>query len=113
MAKVKQNHRLEPEIFERLKRLQESQGITFEEVISSALDALEREINLPESLLERVENLEDLIGLIIKKLEILDAKVASFEKIRSLFQIMEKQLVAHDEAELARFKRIAGPHIFD
>ena len=106
------NHRLHPDLVERLMQLQTAQRLSMDDLISDALDALEREINLPETLLDRVENLEDLVHSMIKKLESLDEKVPSADKIKYFFQVMEKQLVAHDEAEQARFEQQAGSRKF-
>lgn len=112
MTKRRLNHRLEPDLIERMVKLQTAQKLSMDDLICSALDALEREINLPETLLERVENLEELVASIMKKLEFLDEKIPSAEKIKYFFQVMEKQLVAHDEAEQARFERQAGSRNF-
>lgn len=113
VAKRKMNQRLPVEVFDRLMQLQESQKLSMGDLISDALDALEREIYLPETLLERVENLEVQLVLMMKKLELLEEKIPSADKIRYFFQVLEKQLIAHDQAEIARFKRVAGPHVFD
>ncbi|WP_136513911.1 hypothetical protein [Geomonas edaphica] len=113
MAKSKMNQRLPAEVFERLMQLQESQKLSMGDLISSALDALEREVYLPETLLERVENLEILALSIIEKVELLDQKTLSADKMKYFFQVLEKQLIAHDQAEHARFQRIAGPRAFD
>ncbi|MBJ6752687.1 hypothetical protein [Geomonas anaerohicana] len=113
MAKSKMNQRLPPEVFERLMQMQESQKLSMGDLISSALDALEREVYLPETLLERVENLEVLALSIIEKVGLLDQKTLSADKIKYFFQVLEKQLVAHDQTEHARFERIAGPRCFD
>ncbi len=113
MAKGRLNHRLHPDLIERLTQLQASERISMDDLISDALDALEREIYLPETLLERLENLEFQLVLMMKKLELLEENVPSADKIRYLFQVLEKQLIAHDQAEHARFQRVAGPHVFD
>ncbi|MBJ6749920.1 hypothetical protein [Geomonas anaerohicana] len=106
------NHRLHPDLVNRLEQLRDAQKLSMTDLLSNAVDALEREIYLPETLLERVEKLENLVGSIIKKLEVLDDKIPSAEKIKYFFQVMEKQLVAHDEAEQARFERQAGSRNF-
>lgn len=113
MAKGRLNHRLHPDLIERLAQLRASEKIPMGDLISDALDALEREIYLPETLLERVENLEVQLVLMMKKLELLEEKIPSADKIKYFFQVLEKQLIAHDQAEIARFKRVAGPHVFD
>ena len=113
MAKGRLNHRLHPDLIERLRQLTASQMLSMEDLISDALDALEREVYLPETLLERVKNLEFQFDLMMKKLELLEQKVPSADTMRHLFQILEKQLVAHDEAEVARLQRIHGPRVFD
>ncbi len=112
MTKRRLNHRLEPDLVERMVKLQTSQNLSMNDLICNALEALEREINLPETLLDRMENLEDLVLSMIKKLESLDEKVPSADKIKYFFQVMEKQLVAHDEAEQARFEQQAGSRKF-
>jgi hypothetical protein len=73
------------------------------------LDALEREQKLPETLMERIESIEDklasLTGLLTEKMD-----TASFnekERLKSLLQLLETRLQAHDQAEQARFDRIA------
>ena len=112
MTKRRLNHRLHPDLIDRLMKLQAAQKLSMDDLLCNALDALEREINLPETLLDRVENLENQVGLAMKKLELVDEKVPSADKIKYFFQVMEKQLVAHDEAEQARFERLAGPRTF-
>ncbi|WP_224961068.1 hypothetical protein [Geomonas subterranea] len=113
MVKGRLNHRLHPDLIKRLRELKASQKLSMEDLISDALDALEREVYLPETLLERVENLEVQARLIIKKVELLDQKSMSADQIKYFFQVLEKQLVDHDEAEIARLRRIHGPHLFD
>lgn len=112
MRKRRLNHRLDPDLIERMVKLQTAQKLSMDDLICNALEALEREVYLPETLLERVENLEALVHSIIKKLESLDEKVPSADKIKYFFQVMEKQLVAHDEAEQARFEQQAGSRKF-
>lgn len=94
--------RLEAGLLERLTEMAASRRMDVSDLITVALDAL-----------ERTENLDEELALVHEKLELLHEKMPSADKIRSLFQIMEKQLINHDEAERARFERLAGPGNFD
>lgn len=94
--------RLEPALLDRLESVAASRYMEIPDLISVALDAL-----------ERTDNLDEELALVTEKLELLHEKMPGIDKIRSYFQILEKQLVAHDEAEAARLRRIHGPHIFD
>ena len=89
--------RLEAALLERLTGMAASRWMEIPDLISAALDALERS-----------ENLDEELALVTGKLELLHEKMPSAEKIRSLFQIMEKQLIAHDQAEQARFDQLRG-----
>jgi len=89
--------RLDAYLLERLTEMAASRRMEITDLISVALDAL-----------ERTENLDEELALVTEKLEILHEKMPSADKIRSLFQIMEKQLIAHDQAEQARFDQLRG-----
>jgi len=89
--------RLDACLLERLTEMAASRRREIADLISAALDAL-----------ERTENLDEELSLVHEKLEQLNEKMPSADKIRSLFQIMEKQLIAHDQAEQARFDQLRG-----
>lgn len=109
MGKVKLNARLDAGVMERLMLLQSSQRIPIPDIIANALDALEREQKLSETLMERVDNIEDklasLTGLFNEKMDI--ASFNEKERLKSLLQLLETKLQAHDQAEQARFDKIA------
>lgn len=90
--------RLDACLLERLAGMAASRRQEIPDIISAALDAL-----------ERTENLDEELALVTEKLELLHEIMPSADKIRSLFQIMEKQLIAHDQAEQARFDQLRGP----
>jgi len=89
--------RLEAALLERLTGMAASRRMEIPDLISAALDAL-----------KRTENLDEEFAMVTEKLEVLHEKMPSADKIRSLFQIMEKQLIAHDQAEQARFDQLRG-----
>ena len=75
-----------------------------------ALDALERE----ECLTEQLENLGGDVAYLTEKVASIDKKmdIASFnekERMKSLLQLLTKEIEAHDKAEEARFSRIKPP----
>uniref|UniRef100_C6DZ93 Uncharacterized protein n=1 Tax=Geobacter sp. (strain M21) TaxID=443144 RepID=C6DZ93_GEOSM len=114
MAKTKLNQRLEPETLERLRRMQATQRVSFEDLVCNAIDALEREQNLPETLLEHLDNLRESVALLDERLELLEAKMdeASFnekERLEYLFRLVETELKSHSQAIQARLDRITPP----
>lgn len=114
MAKMKLNHRLDEEVIDRLMLLQSSQKIPLSDLISNALDALERELKMPETIMERVENIEhNLVDMMARFEEKMDgASVNEKERLKSLLQLLDAKLQAHDQAEQARFDRIIPPRTF-
>jgi predicted transcriptional regulator len=94
--------RLDSGLLGRLTEMAASRRMEIVDLISAALDALERN-----------ENVDEELSLVHEALERLNEKMVSADKVRGMFQIMEKQLITHDEAERARFERIAGPHAFN
>lgn len=108
MGRVKMNYRLDAEVFERLMLLQTSQRMAASDIIANALDALEREQKLPETILERIESIEDklssLTGLVAEKMDL--ASFNEKERLKSLLQLLETKLQAHDQAEQARFDSV-------
>lgn len=117
MPKTKLNQRLEPETVERLVQLQASQRLTFEDLICNALDALEREQNLPETLLDQVENLRQELTLLNERLGLLEEKMeeASFnekERLEYLFRLVEAELKTHSQAIQTRLDRLAPTRTF-
>lgn len=108
MANKKLNQRLEEEVVSRLMLLQASQKIPLSDLISNALDALERELKLPETLVERVEKIESalilLASLFQEKME--EASVNEKERLKSMLQLLDTRIQAHDQAEQARFEKI-------
>lgn len=52
VERMKLNARLDPEVFDRLMFHQSSQKVPVSDVIANALDALEREQKLPETIME-------------------------------------------------------------
>lgn len=117
MPKTKLNQRLDPETVERLVQLQASQRLTFEDLICNALDALERERNLPETLLDQVENLRHDLAVLNERLGLLEEKMeeASFnekERLEYLFRLVDAELKSHSEAIQTRLERLAVPRTF-
>lgn len=108
MTKMKLNQRLEEAVVSRLIQLQATQKIPLSDLISNALDALERELKLPETLVERVEKIEGalilLASLFQEKME--EASVNEKERLKSMLQLLDTRIQAHDQAEQARFEKI-------
>jgi len=102
--------RLEPELLDRLRTVAATKGASVPETISMALDALERE----ECLTEQLENLGGDVAYLTEKVACIDHKMdqASFnekERLKSLLQLLEAKIQAHDQAEQARFDRMTAP----
>ena len=108
MAKIKLNQRLDEDVVTRLMLLHASQKIPLSDLISNALDALERDLKLPETLAERVDSIEsalmDLTSLLQEKME--EASVNEKERLKSMLQLFDARMQAHDQAEQARFEKI-------
>lgn len=95
--------RLDPELLERLAGMAGLRRLEIADLISLALDAL-----------ERVETLDEEVALVHEKLELLGRKMDTastneMERLRNLFQLIEKRLQTHDEAVQARFDRLGSP----
>jgi hypothetical protein len=104
--------RFTPEIIVRIKTLTSSYKVCTNELISLALDALERERKLGHSLPERVAFLEknlatfhDLVMTFGEKIEekFSEASANEIERIRSLFTLLDNKISEHDDAEALRF----------
>ena len=75
VERMKLNARLDPEVLDRLMFHQSSQKVPVSDVIANALDALEREQKLPETIMERVENIEGKLALLADHMAHLKQKI--------------------------------------
>lgn len=85
------------------------------------------EQKLPETVVERVENVEENLASLVRLMAVFNGKMdriaAAFnermdrasidekERLKSLLQLLKSELSNHDQAEQARFERIK-PHTF-
>lgn len=114
MGRIKVNERIEKDVHERLIRCQSDLKLSLSDLISNALDALEREQKLPETICERVENIEMTLAELLTRFdERMDqAGINEKERLKSLLQLLESRMQAHDQAEQERFNRISASRIF-
>lgn len=114
--KVMLTSRLEPELVARLNDLSTASKATVADTISLALDALEREQKAADTVAERIEKLEANVAALVDLMatfngkvdhEFLQASTNERERLKSLLTLIEKRITEHDEAEKARFEKIA------
>jgi hypothetical protein len=107
--------RVEPELVSRLKSHSVATNLSLSDIISRALDALEREQTNSASLGGRIDCLGENLLVMVELMKIIDQKLdhqfsqASFdekERLKSLLKLLGEQIQHHDEAERARFERI-------
>ena len=96
--------RLEPELLERLRKESSFRKVPITDIISLALDVLEREENLAERMRNVEIKLESLFDMMSQKLE--EASINEKERLVSLLQLIERKLQSHDQAEQLRFDKI-------
>ena len=104
--------RLDPDQIARLNAVSKANSLSIDDTIALALDALEREQCVAETVTERLEllekNLAALVDLIAEYSGKIDrqfgeAGINEKERLKSLFRLLEAKLCEHDEAEAARF----------
>jgi hypothetical protein len=107
--------RVEPELVSRLKSHSVATNLSLNDIISRALDALEREQKNSASLGGRIDCLGENLLVMVELMKKFDQKLdhqfnqASFnekERLKSLLKLLGEQIQHHDEAERARFERI-------
>lgn len=117
MTKIHLPDRINPEVVARIKYLANVFQVGTEEVISLALDALERETKAGDSLPQRVAHLEknlaaffDLVMTFNEKLEekFAEANLTEKNRLKGLLKLLEIKIGEHDEAERERFNGVFG-----
>jgi Zn-dependent M16 (insulinase) family peptidase len=107
--------RLDPTLIARLNEMATRLNANINDTIFLALDALEREQKVPETVAERIESLVSNLRVLAESVTLLNQKMdhhfsqASFdekERLKSLLKLLGEQIQHHDEAERARFERI-------
>jgi len=114
MKKVHFPARVAPPVVARIQALAKALDVSYSEVISLALDALEHEQKAGGTIAERMAFLEknvaaffNLVMTFSDKIEerFAQASVDEKERLKSLFKLLNIKLTEHDEAEEARFDR--------
>jgi hypothetical protein len=104
--------RIEPALIARLDAVSKAIKNPVNDVISLALDALEREQNVAQTVTERLEYLENNLASLVELMTVFNEKidqagVSEKEHIKQLYRLLEIKMDEHDEAEIGRFKELA------
>jgi len=115
MQKLPLPDRLDRDLIQRLKLRAKAENCSVNEVVSKAMDALEREKKFGDSLPQRVtfleHNLSSLLDLVLtfnEKLEERFAAASQTEKdrMRGLLQLLKDKIDEHDADEADRLQGI-------
>ena len=119
--------RLEIDVITRLNRTANSRKISVNDAISLALDGLEGEREVAQTITDRIEFLEKNLGSLIELLKNFDKKMdlhftkagaSEQERLGALYRLLELRLKEHDTAERERFQQMVPrfqqmvPHVF-
>lgn len=113
MQKMPLPDRLDRDLIQRLKLRAKAENISVNDVVSKAMDALERETKFGDSLPQRVtfleHNLSSLLDLVLtfnEKLEekFVQAGLTEKDRLRCLYKLLKIEIEEHDEAEAARLQ---------
>ena len=105
-------NRLEIEVMARLKRISCTRKISVNDVISLALDGLEGEREVAQTITDRIDFLEKNLAALVELMEVFDKKVdrlfiesgvSEKERLKALYLLFKANISDHDKAEQERF----------
>jgi hypothetical protein len=104
--------RLDMELIARLNRVSNTRKISVNDVISLALDGLEGEREVAQTITDRIEFLEKNLAALVELMEIFDKKMEHLfiesgasekERLKALYLLFKANMNDHDKAEQERF----------
>ena len=114
--------RLEPDLITRLNRVSTTRKISVNDVISLALDGLEGEREVAQTITDRIEFMEKNLAALAELVEVFtqnmgrhfnevgqcfsEAGAVEKERLGALYRLLEGRLKDHDEAERERFRNL-------
>ena len=115
MPKKPLPERVEIDVITRLKRVSNARKISLSEVISLALDGLEGEREVAQTITDRIEFLEKNLAALVELMEIFDKKMEHLfiesgasekERLKALYLLFKANMNDHDQAEKERFENL-------
>ena len=115
MPKKPLPERVEVDVIERLKRVSNTRNLSMSEVISLALDGLEGEREVAQTITDRIEFLEENLAALVDQMIVFDKKIdrhfseagaGEKERLGALYRLLESRLKEHDMAEKERFENL-------
>ena len=107
--------RLEIDVIARLKRTANIRKISVNDTISLALDGLEGEREVAQTITDRIEFLEENLAALVELMEdfykrmdrhFSEAGAGEKERLGALYRLLESRLKEHDMAEKERFEHL-------
>ena len=112
--------RLEMDLITRLNRVANTRKISVNDVISLALDGLEGEREVAQTITDRIEFIEKNLAALADLIEVFNKNMGQLfsevgrcfneagalekERLGALYRLLENRLKDHDEAESERFR---------
>ena len=109
-------NRLDLDVVARLKRISSIRKISVNDVISLALEGLEGEREVAQTITDRIEFLEKNLAALVDLMEVFDAKIDRHfgnetERMKTMYLLIKANLNDHDQAEKERFENLT-PRVF-
>jgi hypothetical protein len=116
MKKIMLPTRLEFDVITRLNRAAHSRKIPINDVISLALDGLEAEREVAQTITDRIDFLENNLGALVELMEVFGDKLDRHfsnetERLKTMYLLIKANMSDHDKAEKERFEQLA-PRVF-
>ena len=117
MPKKPLPERVEFDVITRLKRVSNTRKISLSDVISLALDGLEGEREVAQTITDRIEFLEKNLAALVEVMDVFDKKMdrlfiesgaSEKERLKALYLLFKANIKDHDNAEQERFTNLTS-----